>query len=991
MLAQAQLAAPRLRAIGSDREREGRGNLHRHRQDRQVRTMNAWHPTRVLTAAEFIGRSLRVGVLTLRRGGLTLLELSVAPAQQGNPTIDRWRYGSRSRYPADPPVWPLENVDPWEQASYSGPLPDNLTVGPEQPCPSCGTLPPDAQANYCHRCGTPISIAENSFAIRIARVVSDIAAGAPSAGGDVAALIDDYTPRAPHGDQGRAELIEFIAADFADLATARFARGAPASISPHLTLAAAQEIQQTVATEGQVRPEQIPQAELVLRFAPLQFGYWGPFKALVKSFPVDEMPDAYGDAIARISSKDWSRPAPPSVHVEDIGFLNQFSSAASPKTLAYLSRRARRDLADLARRSPGTYAHVASRLILSWDRGLSSSAFTPAYVMLGARSSLDTHSKYVDLEADMSTRRDPHPEIWNSRPEMAQRIFDTIRSSVEAHTWSYQVLESVSRAPGITERNLHLALLSTYLPLSGTALEAVSRRPGVWDTLTTEHWSTLFKKDDDATVDAILDAMFVGTLRPAAVDAARDFLASANTAAQSRRLRVALLLLSAIGRTEGDLLANSESASAAVAAVITETDTEHRKLWYPVLERMDLDGLERVLREIPEDDRHQSAIQAVNEVLLPKKAANASPYELIDWIASADPMKVTLGWATPQIANGLTWLWKVLPEWISHHRHDPTRIERVTSQLIEHAGPDDVTNLQQIALVALDAGAITPSVAALMSNTSPTVLWQVLTRPSGGSVASLSEASPALIQRIGDSIGPKQIKSASPTQLELALRYIEANPARIERDVDFGVAAAVSEDPDLREMAIAQLQLNNYMPLVWTALADSLVPSAQMTALNYIASLTDPHKFKAAVEKLLDSRVPTLRDSGLRLLGELQQGHDRSTFWAALAESNNKQVVELVATRALASDSLDRQMFFDFARRILTTPGRNRRAREAVKAHLENAKIDSPESIALLLELARGQNVRDREWALRKLAELALLDVAIEGIEVSLVTNQDNS
>jgi len=335
-------------------------------------------------------------------------------------------------------------------------------------------------------------------------------------------------------------------------------------------LAVAQDIHQAVATTGRVRPEQIQHAELLLRYAPLHFGYWGPFKALIKSVPVDHLADAYADALARLSSKDWSRQAPPTVHIEDVSFLGDVFPAASPDTLKYLARRVRRDLATLAERSPDIYARVATRMILSWDRDLSRNSFAPAYVMLGARKYLDQHSENVVMNPDMTRRRDAHPDIWNDRPELVQEIFDGIINSTEAQTWSYQVLESLGQAPAITGDHLKLALQSRYAPLNLAASQALASRPGLWDSLTVPQWVAFFRDGDEAAIDRILDAMSVGTIRPAAVNAAREFLASGPTGSPLRMLAISVMFLTATQPSPNfRTIFDRQADTAAVTAVIS--------------------------------------------------------------------------------------------------------------------------------------------------------------------------------------------------------------------------------------------------------------------------------------------------------------------------------------------------------------------------------------------------------------------------------------
>ena len=103
-----------------------------------------------------------------------------------------------------------------------------------------------------------------------------------------------------------------------------------------------------------------------------------------------------------------------------------------------------------------------------------------------------------------------------------------------------------------------------------------------------------------------------------------------------------------------------------------------------------------------------------------------------------------------------------------------------------------------------------------------------------------------------------------------------------------------------------------------------------------------------------------------------------------------------MATAARLADRVDEQVLSDFDQRVLLTHRRfSRDAKESVKARLEATHADSgmasPQRVAALLDLARGQTLKDKEWALQKLAELALDGVEIDGLEVSLVTTGDES
>jgi len=955
--------------------------------------LESWDHTRVLTAAQFSGRSLLVQVMTVRRGDSTLLKLRISPRQKYDSFVDRWLYGSPWSYPPIPPVWPLKDFDPWERASFGGPLPGKLKGESRQPCPSCGTVT-DSQARYCSECGSAVDAAEISFAARVARLAGEVAEGSSTAGTDIVALIEDYTPKSSRAKKGWPELLQFIGEDFAGLASAHFVRGEPATVSPNLTLASAQDIHQTVIATGRLGPGQIQHAELLLRYAPLECGYWGPFKALVKVAPADVMPDAYADALARLSSYDWSRTAPPSVEIEDVGFLRGFLASASVKTRMYLARRSRRDLAALADRSPDIYARVAARMILRWDQSLSHNAFAPAYVMLGAQSPLDAHSKYVVKAADLSSRRDAHPEIWNQRPELVHTIFDTVTNSVEAHTWSFQVLESLGQAPPITGDYLKLALLSTYPPLRLAASVALSTRPGTWDSLTSSHWLAIFSGGDDASFDGILDALSVGPLRPSAVEAAQLFLASGQSASPLRMLRIAVIFLSGVQPiNRQSVMPHAAAYVSAAAAVINQSATKHKKLWLSAIRELDLADLERVRQRLT-DRASRSAVTAVDGELIRLRFERAKPSEAINWIASDSPLESSLGWKLVARGDQMVVLLEKLPQWISRRRPDPPTVERVVDEIFRRAILGDAPQLAKVVEKALDEG-VDPTRLAASALKTPLgllVIWNLAASKAG---SALVEAAPDVVRATGDSITAELLRSGSAGQLGFTLRYIKKNPARIASDVDFGIAAATSSAGTLQAESIKQLRANGQLPGVWLTLVESGVPKAVVAARDYVASLEDGREFRSAVLKCLDSEVSEVNDLGVELLElKLRQSTDRK-FWTALAESEDARIAAFVTYKPQLATYIDEAVLADFDRRILTSPRRNQSAREAVKARLDGTLTEavwaSPARVATLLEIARGQRVGDKEWALGKLAELALAGVAIDGLDVSLVTTGEGS
>jgi hypothetical protein len=212
--------------------------------------------------------------------------------------------------------------------------------------------------------------------------------------------------------------------------------------------------------------------------------------------------------------------------------------------------------------------------------------------------------------------------------------------------------------------------------------------------------------------------------------------------------------------------------------------------------------------------------------------------------------------------------------------------------------------------------------------------------------------------------------------------------------MDFGLAAAISMDSGLQGAAIAQLQRNGQMPEVWLALAQSAAPNALSAAHDYVAGLDDGREFRDAVLRCLDNPAHGVRELGEQLLAERFDTNESRSFWNALAESEDWRLVKRVAAEPRISQRVDDEVLSDLDGRVLLG-SQSRRAKESVKARIDAMIADpqrvSEHRISVLLELARGDVLRDREWALAKLAELALAGVAIDGLEVSLVTTGEGA
>ena len=141
----------------------------------------------------------------------------------------------------------------------------------------------------------------------------------------------------------------------------------------------------------------------------------------------------------------------------------------------------------------------------------------------------------------------------------------------------------------------------------------------------------------------------------------------------------------------------------------------------------------------------------------------------------------------------------------------------------------------------------------------------------------------------------------------------------------------------------------------------------------------------------VDSIVPVVRDLGLECIESDPERIDQERLWPALSESDDPVVQARVAEESQVRVWPDDHGLAEFDRRLLVSRRSNRRAKIQVQGRLSSEQLLAPERRAALLDLARGANGRDREWALRQIAELTLQGVPFDGVAIRPLTAIENA
>lgn len=906
-----------------------------------------------------------------------------------------WGFAN-GNYGLQQPVWTMPSVDPLAVALVRGSTsvqPQGaLSPSPARFCANCGTARTPG-GRFCSHCGGALPEAGGGSDFVLA--IQGLRPSPGLSGAVLAELIERNADLSPLTPDARSLLLDLVRRDFSQ-PSVRLVE-ADSTSSQALTLERAQLVQDVLVSGQELSGETREWARLLLVRAPLQPGYWGPFKALLKRGPLPGLEEPFGVALSRLN-KRWSRYVAPSAEVQDVGLLAMLWPPPSEGTLTYMRRRTRRDLASLATLKPGAYAEVSTSLLLNFDEPLNDKAFGPAYVMQG-HWALNSASRRVDLTSDWPRRCDPHPEIWNSRLGLVSKVFDRTTNSPEAFTWSYLILEDQGQSPRLTPARLPLALRSRNRPLWNDACAMLPQSPETLKALDESAWRRIFRNAPDSIFSFIQDQIHTDPINAYAFPGC--FLAA-------RRELVAGAL--------------SHDRAAAIAryylACFTPTRSWSGNWWFSrpwqASHRADYAAWKVLLHSggIPTDSYWPSFLRSfpVTTLLTLFEDISEAPPPMIDmligaiagkWLEPPDVERVlTLGLQTPG-AIGDALLWRVIDSRggidncldalrpaLASGTLDRLRIRQFFEAA---AGRVPLTQLPMLLSLSQEMGGDLRPLqlleALVKAPGGPASVWEYLLSEDPAWLVALVVESDSILASVGDSLNAADCRSADGPRAEVLAHYLRRMAQRLARDPSFGLAAASNLNTQVQAVALEALTSSGAIDAVWLQLLETALPSCCHSVWGYLQGLQDEDALKQAILACLDSAVPAAQQVGVQLLDRHQRLLEDAALWVSLSESDDPSIQRMVAEEALVRASVNPSA--DFDRRVLVTRRQGRKTKGAVQQRLDGLDIHdiaTPERLDALLDLARGSNARDRDWALSRLAILALAGAGIEGVDVRATT-----
>lgn len=961
--------------------------------------MSEYPMARVDFAARFVAPELSFSLVGVHRGTDSVLRIHVTPNLSYGSDLYIWTHGGwdsgSNEYRA--PGWSGIG-DPWRACDYWGPLIRGATTVARF-CGDCGTAR-IVGSRFCGNCGQPFSDGGTDLP-EIRRRVE----GACQQGDTAAEVLSDLISQHSLSDLGLAEqgsLTAKIREACASISMGVFIDGSPTSDRSRLTLANAQDVAERVVAGVSLDKQDMWLAEQLLTHAPLHFGWWGPFKALVKHLDPGVMPEAYGKALARLHMQLPGYPAIANREAEDdMGFLATVFTNPTPGTANYMRRRARRDLVQLAESQPAVYTTVVASMLAEWDSDVKSTSFAPAYALFGGEPYLNERSRAVVTRVDQSIRRYAHPEVWIQFPNAARELVGSVSHSVEVFTFARQVLESAGiDAPALSRVSLPLALRSTDRALREEGRGRLAYEPECWDSLDRNIWTDFFRAADDddvlAATSGLLARERIGSVTQVAATLLGEHLNEGNGGLSALRLEaLARIYLAYTSSGNGGYRWSRDADVAAVLVLGGQHDLSRAAdAWRSAFEFIPAESLIVALNLLYEQQGvPPGSTSFITELIAQPATAWQIEERVITCLATAKPSMRDLAWRLISQLDEREAIFVRIADWLKTSNLDANQRVATLQDLLREMPDHQVSEVLTSIVSDPIWGFIPEQVSALLSGSreAATLLWSGLAAEDPEVIVRLMASDPGILILVGDALSAASTMNMTEAQVTVVEDYIRIRPDRIAQDPAFGVSLACLPHPNLQAQAIDQLISADLLGRHWLTLAESGLPAPQLAAWNYVESMTLTGALTEAVLAAIDSPEVEVRNFGLRMLDARRDDLDLDEVWSSLVHSDDPVVQARVVEESLVRDWDDEQLS-EFDRRMLVTRRGGRKSKEKIKSRIEELgpAAVAPHRLDALLDMASGANSRDREWSLQRLAHLTLAGVDIEDFQVSKVSQEAN-
>ena len=767
----------------------------------------------------------------------------------------------------------------------------------------------------------------------------------------------------------------------------------------------AAQVESGADLEGELRAS----IERYLALAPFSFGYWAPYKRMIKE--LESRVGAYeilAIALARIDGQ-LERVS----HVDAPDKLQQFvpttsTNVAGPHTVAYLIRRGRRWLRRLGRHDGATYARAASAFLRAADAQGAQIRVANRLILsdtLYGRGTIDaTHGRgamTLPAEPDRYARRyDRFSKIWDQHLEEVKGIWAATRQNADIQAWAFSVLKSQRQAiPDLSPAGLKLALLGPSKKLRSHACAQIASGPDLVRHIdapalqillkfcTSRQFSAIYPAlEKHAGKKSIDDAVFAYVCENGMPEIRRGGLPASTDTRSATLLQFSLRFIrSRFNAAETYQLARYVGLTTKFKPVSRWQDTLKALPLKSLVElRLQLTDLPRSVVTAIDGACSSAAMEGSGDENLAAALTLSPSKELreLGWslLSNASDLAIATIWASLSSQAGTSVGREALVEAlqseerlarIERHPHAPQILsnlvlalaaaeqklaERLFLRLATQKSAEKTLKTLQKILRQQPSGswASRPSLLQNAVSLDPGItrlVWAALPADETKPVAEIYLRNRSLADVMIGALEVDDVKQLGQVQADYLMRALRAAPSRLLEDKTFAVSCAICPHPDLQQFAIAKLEARGLIKSVFVPLAESGMPAATAAADRYIASVQDRAELTKAVVTICDSGRAATRASGLRFLAQFSDRIDMNAAMAALAEHTAPDVSAVVAEWVASGLAVRRETLQHFDNRVLRTRRVGRKAKELVKNRLGAGSPDGTVSIEADLQI----------------------------------------
>lgn len=235
-----------------------------------------------------------------------------------------------------------------------------------------------------------------------------------------------------------------------------------------------------------------------------------------------------------------------------------------------------------------------------------------------------------------------------------------------------------------------------------------------------------------------------------------------------------------------------------------------------------------------------------------------------------------------------------------------------------------------------------------------------------------------LAVRVRKEISPSSVSKLNAGQ---AIYFVRALKEQLQFLEDKSLVRALLTAPDaqINQFGASFVEQSGQFAEYWLVMLESNLPVPSKAAVSYLESQISAKDFEEQLMKALDSNNEFARSAALRILNSANSPKLLAGVVQKLAENRNKDTWGVVAKNLNLIE--EAKNLHTFTRRVFLSRRKARAQKEQVKDKISSLVRSISEVVEqdLLVRMSLGSVAKDRDWALREIAQGGL---DLEGVTV---------